>query len=94
MENFEENLVGPRSHEREESIDLLEDVAISGEPLWMAFLDNPEALSISKEEVQAAKNALIEMQNQQPEVIKMCTHKSIEECKDMIQLVGSNNIAA
>ena len=83
MENFEENLVGPRSDERE-SETLPEEVANNGEPLWMAFLSDPEAINLSKEDVEDAKNALVEMKNRHPEIIKMCAHKTINDCREEI----------
>jgi predicted aconitase len=93
MEKYEENLVGPRSEDRE-SDTLAEEVAANGEPLWMAFINDPEALSLSKEDVQDAKNALAEMKTQQPEIIKMCAHKSIQECKDIVRSLHTGEMAA
>ena len=83
MENFED-LIGPKPEDREQNT-LEDEVAANGEPLWMAFLEDPNALSVSKEEVEEAKNELAQMKNKQPEVIKMCAHKSIQECKELVQ---------
>ena len=81
MEKFEDSLVGPRSDERE--IDILsEEAAANGEPLWIAFLSDPDAINLSKEEVEDAKNALAEMKQSRPEVIKMCAHKTISDCRE------------
>lgn len=83
MNTFEnENLVGPRSDEREERI--FDDVNEQGQPLWMAFIDL-ESPTMSKEEVQNAKNMLAELKNKNPQIIEMCAHKNIDECKDIIR---------
>ena len=83
MSNQYENLVGPRPEDREETV--LEDVTEGGQPLWMACLNDPEALSITKEEVEEAKNALAIAKDTNPEVISLCKHKKTpQECKDMI----------
>lgn len=60
MKNFEESLIGPQSDEREERV--IEDVDSSGQPLWMAFLADPEALTINSDEVGDAKKCLREFQ--------------------------------
>lgn len=89
MENNEmENLVGPRTEDKEQKQDI-EDVSSDGQPLWMAFLDDPEALSITKEEVQDAKNALIVTQSKEPEVIEMCKRKTISECRDSMSSIAA-----
>jgi predicted aconitase len=93
MENYREDLVGPRSEDHKNNT-LAEEVSANGEPLWMAFINDPEALSLSKDDVQDAKNALAEMKTQQPEIIKMCAHKSIEECKDIVRSLHSGEMAA
>lgn len=82
MNNQYENLVGPQPEDREETV--LEDVTETGQPLWMAFLNDPESLSITKEEVEEAKNALAIAKDANPEAISLCKHKTIRECKEMI----------
>ena len=83
MKNFEESLIGPQSDEREERV--IEDVDSSGQPLWMAFLADPEALTINSDEVGDAKNAYENFKKSKPEVIKMCARKTIEEFQDIIR---------
>ncbi len=92
MKNQFEDLVGPRSEDREEKI--LDEVAADGQPLWMAFLADPEALSISKEEVEDAKNALIEAQGDNAIVVALCKNKTIPECKTMLQSSENSSLAA
>ena len=82
MSNPYEELVGPRAEDRNEAV--VEDVAENGEPLWMAFLNDPEAITLSKEEVQDAKNAFAIVQNTRPEVISLCKHKTIKECREIV----------
>lgn len=82
MNTHEQPLVGPQAEDRDEQIDA--EMTGSGQPLWMAFLADPEALTVSKEEVQDAKNALQRMQSEKPDTISLCKHKTIEECRDMI----------
>lgn len=79
MENYNE-LVGSRPEDKEL---VLQDQTADGKMLYEAFL-NPEALSWSKEEVEEAKNKLIEMQTVHPEIIQMCAHKNIDECRSDI----------
>ncbi|HVY36001.1 MAG TPA: hypothetical protein VG982_01840 [Candidatus Paceibacterota bacterium] len=77
-----ENIVGPQAEDRPESVD--ETVMANGQPLWMAFLDNPDALVISPDEVQDAKNAFAQFQREKPETISQCQNKSIDECRKII----------
>lgn len=59
-------------------------MTVDGQPLWMAFLEDPDAISISKEEAQDAKNALVQMQSTSAETISLCKHKTIKECAELI----------
>lgn len=79
MEIYNE-LVGPKQEDQES---ILRDQTVDGKMLYEAFLD-PQTLSWSKEEVEEAKNKLIEMQNKHPEIIQMCARKSIDECRSEI----------
>ncbi len=83
MNNFEEPLVSPRPEDQETT--KIEDVSETGEPLWMAFLGDHEALTISSDEVEMAKNAYDEFKTGHSEVIEMCTRKPLTECKSLIE---------
>lgn len=85
-------MVGPQAEDRE-NVHLSEEVNEKGQPLWMAFLADPEALSISSDEVQDAKNAFTSFKNEHSEVISMCAHKKIEECKNLIESAQSAQAA-
>lgn len=83
MENQEE-LIGGKPEDNSEKAP--ENVTADGQPIWMAFLGNPEALSVSPDEVQAAKNA-VETAN--PEVIDNCRRVPIKECIDEVNKIAA-----
>ncbi len=85
MEQYkeQEELVGPRPEDNERSEK--EELTSNGEPLWMAFLSDPDAITITPDEVHEAKNAFAQMKQLHPEVIQMCTRKSPQECKTLIE---------
>lgn len=83
---YEGPLVGPRSDDEREK-NLEQEVNEQGQPLYMAFLADPEALSVSADEIQDAKNAFAQLKDKHPEVISMCAHKKIDECKTYIQSI-------
>ncbi len=85
-QNEFENLVGNRSQDDKEKEQ--DDVNTEGQPLYMAFLADPEAVNVTKEEIQDAKNALLELQNQHPEVVSLCRHRSIPECLEAVRQVA------
>lgn len=85
MENYED-IVGPKPEDREQ---IIEDVTADGQPLYMAFLADPEAPHISHEEVEAAKNALQRAKSEQAEVIKMCQRKPLNECIEDIHKLAA-----
>jgi hypothetical protein len=51
-------------------------------------------LSPSPDEVHDAKNAFAQLKNEHPEVVSMCAHKKIDECKTIIQSMGEVSEAA
>ena len=83
MNNFEEPLIGPNPEDQETT--KIEDVSETGEPLWMAFLEDHEALTISSDEVEVAKNAYDDFKTEHAEVIAMCARKPLTECKSLIE---------
>lgn len=76
------DLVGPRADEQESKI--IEDINAAGQPIYLAFLKDPEALRVTADEIQDAKNAFKEMQEKSPEVISMCKHKTLDECRELV----------
>lgn len=60
----------------------------------MAFLSDPDAINLSKEEVQDAKNALIALKNEHPEVVSICSKKKINDCKTVIASMNIDSKAA
>lgn len=63
-----------------------EDITTDGQPIWMAFLGDPEALSVSPDEVQMAKNAVA---SASPEVIDNCRRVPIKECIDEVHKLAA-----
>ena len=81
MENQHEDiadLVGGRSDDREGRV--IEAVTKDGMPLWMAFLEDPDALVTSKEDIQDAKNALVRAMQEKKDVVEMCQRQPLDEC--------------
>ena len=81
-----ENLVGDKPEDREKEMD---DVTSDGQPIWMAFLNDPESVNVSASEVQDAKNAVIEAQKTAPEVINNCRRMSINECVEEVHKIAA-----
>jgi hypothetical protein len=79
MENPREDLVGPRNEDVVERVP--EDTTVDGKPIWMAFLEDPEAINLSKEETEAAKNAL---NNAPADVVDMCRRVPLNECIEKV----------
>lgn len=82
MEN-QESLVGPQIEDREKE---MEDMTADGQPIWMAFLENPEALSISPDEAQTAKNAA---ETADPKILNNCRRVPIKECIDEVHRIAA-----
>lgn len=80
MNNSHEDLVGPRAHERSGKV--IEDVDSKGVALYFAFLS--DELTHTADEIQDAKNAFQRMKEDKPEVILMCAHKTVDECRELI----------
>lgn len=93
MENFEENLVGSRPEDQSEGKSDGSQTK-EGQAIYMALLEDPDALVISKEEIEIAKNRLEVVKDKHPEVIQMCAHKSLEECRTIIRSLEQGNQAA
>ncbi len=82
MEN-RENLVGPRSDERE-SFEPDNMRAKDGQPLWMALLDDIDAINVKPEEVHEAKNRLSKLMGEHEEEVKACMKMPLNECKQSL----------
>lgn len=78
-ENPMEDLVGPRSDEVIEKSP--QDVTVDGKPIWMAFLGDPDAINISREEAEAAKNAL---NNAPADIVDSCRRVPLNECIEKV----------
>lgn len=78
--SIENNEIGIDERSEDQPEKIVEDVNEKGVPLYMAFLADPNAITVSKEEVQDAKNLLLQVQTERPEVIEICKHSSIPEC--------------
>lgn len=78
----EEPLVGDRAHERANKA--VEDITSDGRHIYEAFLEDPDALVTSKEDVQQAKNAFDKAKIDHPEIIEMCQRENYEKCVELI----------
>jgi hypothetical protein len=60
----------------------------NGSPLWMVFLKDPSALSITPEEAHLARNTHDAVKAKYPEAINRCNGQEIEECIHVLNEVG------
>jgi hypothetical protein len=87
----EENLVGPRSDERNNvPRETYELYSTNGDPLWMSLIPE-DTLVYRPEDVHAAKNKLMEIDKEHHDVIELCSSKTTNECREM--LAEFNNLA-
>lgn len=56
-----------------------------GQPLYFAFLANPDAPMHSSDEMHEAKNALDKAMKEKPDVILMCQRLPLVECIQKLQ---------
>jgi len=90
-EPLPDDLIGPRSDEREERV--ISDVTEDGKPMWMAYLTDPDALVDDPSDVHQAKNAYAEALQKDPETISMCARVPMDECVKIIQSKRLNEAA-
>lgn len=77
-----EDLIGPRSDERGERI--IEDRDVNNQPLYFAFLRNPDAIVEDEDDHRNAKEEYARAKAEKPEIIKMCARKTYDECRNLI----------
>ncbi|MSU45374.1 MAG: hypothetical protein EXS47_01965 [Candidatus Zambryskibacteria bacterium] len=85
---WKENLgVGPESEDRESRV-TPELVQLSeGQPLYHAFLRDPDAITVSTDEVHSAKSRLYQIIATNPEAVVSCNGKTIDEARAILESI-------
>jgi hypothetical protein len=87
MTNSHENepFVGPQADERGERQPDLHDIRLEKDvPLWYLFLNDPDAPVVSAGETNDAKSKLGHLISLNPDKIRECAGKSMEEARNII----------
>lgn len=92
MEWKENAGIGPESEDREPTLTPESAHLSEGQPLYHALLDNPDAITVSADEVHSAKSRLYQIISLDPEAVLACNGKTLEEAKAILESIESSQI--
>lgn len=80
-----EDLVGPRSGQRESKLDPQSVQLEDGTPLYHALLNNPDSPVMDKADTQQAKSYLAGLAKADPKLVLTCQDKTLEQAQAILK---------